>query len=59
VAKGAAVGRGGQRRWKEDVMRFISLRSVIHALKEREYWGFCAAVSTVRPVSVGPNLRLL
>lgn len=40
-------------------MRFISLRSVIHALKERRYWGFCAAVSTVRPVGVGPNLRLL
>ena len=40
-------------------MRFISLRSVIHALKERNYWGLCAAMSTVSPMSVGPNMRLL
>lgn len=40
-------------------MRFISLRSVFHALKERKYWALCAAMATERPVSVGPNLRLL
>ncbi|HSD53207.1 MAG TPA: hypothetical protein VLC47_03545 [Burkholderiales bacterium] len=40
-------------------MRFISLRSVVHALKERSFWGCCAAMATDRPVSAGPNLRLL
>jgi hypothetical protein len=40
-------------------MRFISLRSLTHALRERNFWGFCAALSTIQPVSVGPNLRLL
>jgi len=40
-------------------MLFISLRSVVHALKERSCWSFCAAMSTAQPVIVGPNLRLL
>ncbi|HEU0201707.1 MAG TPA: hypothetical protein VFR86_14900 [Burkholderiaceae bacterium] len=40
-------------------LRFISLRSVFHALKERKSWSFCAAIATVEPVTVGPNLRLL
>jgi hypothetical protein len=40
-------------------MRFISLHSVVHALKERNYWSFCAAMATAQPVIVGPNLRLL
>jgi len=40
-------------------MRFISLRSVMHALKERSCWSFCAAMATFQPVTVGPNLRLL
>lgn len=40
-------------------MKFISLRSVILALKERNYWGACAAMATDQPVAVGPNLRLL
>jgi hypothetical protein len=40
-------------------MRFISLRSVSHALKERKWWSFCAALATDAPVTVGPNLRLL
>jgi len=38
---------------------FISLQSVFHALKERKYWSFCAALATMQPLSVGPNLRLL
>jgi hypothetical protein len=40
-------------------MRFISLRSVQHALKERRYWSFCAALTTLEPVVIGPNMRLL
>jgi hypothetical protein len=40
-------------------MQFISLRSVIHALKERKCWAFCAALGTDHPVVVGPNMRLL
>jgi len=40
-------------------MLFISLRSVVHALKERKCWSFCAAMTTEQPVCVGPNLRLL
>lgn len=40
-------------------MKFISLRSLLHALKERNCWSFCAAMTTDRPVHVGPNLRLL
>jgi len=40
-------------------MRFISLRSVLHALKERKCWAFCAAITTLEPVEVGPNLRVL
>lgn len=40
-------------------MRFISLRSVLHAIKERRNWSFCAAMTTVEPLVVGPNLRLL
>jgi len=40
-------------------MKFISLRSVFHALKERHYWAFCAAMATDKPVAAGPNLRLL
>jgi hypothetical protein len=40
-------------------MKFISLRSVSHALKERKWWGFCAAMATDQPVAVGPNLRML
>jgi hypothetical protein len=40
-------------------MKFISLRSVSHALKERKWWSFCAAIATETPVLVGPNLRVL
>lgn len=40
-------------------MRFISLSSVFHALKERKCWSFCAAMATERPILVSPNLRLL
>lgn len=40
-------------------MKFISLRSVSHALKERRWWAFCAAMATDNPVPVGPNLRKL
>jgi hypothetical protein len=40
-------------------MRFISLRSLVHALRERSYRTFCAAMATEQPVVVGPNLRLL
>lgn len=40
-------------------MKFISLRSVFHALKERHFWTFCAAMATDAPVAAGPNLRLL
>jgi hypothetical protein len=40
-------------------MKFISLSCVFHALKERRFWGFCAAMATDRPVASGPNLRLL
>jgi hypothetical protein len=40
-------------------MKFISLRSVFHALKERRFWAFCAAMATDEPVATGPNLRLL
>lgn len=40
-------------------MKFISLSSVFHALKERHFWAFCAAMATDKPVAAGPNLRLL
>jgi len=40
-------------------MRFISLPSLMHALRERKCWSFCAAMATFQPVPVGPNLRLL
>lgn len=40
-------------------MLFISLRSVVHALRERKCWSFCAAMTTAQAVPVGPNLRLL
>jgi hypothetical protein len=40
-------------------MRFIPLRSLFHALKERKCWAFCAAMATERPQDVGPNLRVL
>jgi hypothetical protein len=40
-------------------MKFISLQSVFHALKEHRCWSFCAAMATDEPVTVGPNLRLL
>lgn len=40
-------------------MKFISLWSVFHALKERRCWAFCAALATDQPVLCGPNLRLL
>lgn len=40
-------------------MKFISLGSVFHALKERRFWSFCAALATDQPMRVGPNLRLL
>jgi hypothetical protein len=40
-------------------MKFISLRSVFHALKERRFWTFCAAMATDQPVGVSPNMRLL
>lgn len=40
-------------------MKFISAQSLYHALKERKYWALCAAMSTDKPVPVGPNLRRL
>lgn len=40
-------------------MKFISLRSLAHALKEHGMWRFCAAIATDAPLVVGPNLRLL
>ncbi len=40
-------------------MKFVSLMSVFHALKERPFWAFCAAMATDKPVAAGPNLRLL
>jgi hypothetical protein len=40
-------------------MKFISLGSVFHALKERRLWSFCAAMATDAPLPIGPNLRLL
>jgi hypothetical protein len=40
-------------------MQFISLRSVMHAIKERKFWAFCAAMGTEQPVAVGPNMRVL
>lgn len=40
-------------------MKFISLVAVSNALKERRWWGFCAAIATDAPVPIGPNLRLL
>ncbi|HTT09937.1 MAG TPA: hypothetical protein VMG60_03520 [Burkholderiaceae bacterium] len=40
-------------------MKYISYLSLLHALKERRCWGFCAAMATDLPVAVGPNLRLL
>jgi hypothetical protein len=43
----------------EGAMRFISLGSLLHALKERKCWSFCAAMATTQPVVIGPNLRLL
>jgi hypothetical protein len=43
----------------EGIMKFISLRSVAHALKEHKLWSFCAAIATDVPVIVGPNLRML
>ena len=39
--------------------KFISLRSVVHALKERRFWHFCAAMATDEPLAIGPNLRCL
>ena len=40
-------------------MKYISYRSLFHALKERRRWSFCAAMTTDQPVPVGPNLRLI
>lgn len=40
-------------------MRFVSLRALVHALKERRCWRFCAAMATDRPMTIGPNLRIL
>lgn len=40
-------------------MKFISLSSVLQALKERRWWAFCAAMGTDVPVAFGPNVRLL
>lgn len=40
-------------------MKFIALSCVFHALKERRFWAFCAAMATDKPVAAGPNLRLL
>jgi len=40
-------------------MKFISLDALCHALKERKWWAFCAAIATDRPMVVSPNLRLL
>ncbi len=40
-------------------MKFISLRSLVHALKEQHCWAFCAAIATDQPLPVGPNLRIL
>ena len=30
-------------------MKFISLSAVLHALKERRFWSFCAARATDHP----------
>jgi hypothetical protein len=40
-------------------MKFISLSAVLHALKERRFWSFCAAMATDHPMSFGPNVRLI
>jgi hypothetical protein len=40
-------------------MKFISLHAVFHALRERRFWSFCAAMATDEPLVTGPNLRLL
>ena len=40
-------------------MKFISLSAVLHALKERRFWSFCAAMATDQPMSFGPNVRLI
>jgi len=40
-------------------MQFVSLRSITRALKERRWWAFCAAMATDRPLTEGPNLRIL
>jgi hypothetical protein len=40
-------------------MKFIALSAVLHALKERRFWTFCAAMATDQPVIFGPNVRLL
>ncbi len=39
--------------------QYISLPSVVHALKEHRFWALCAAMSTARALPIGPNLRLL
>ena len=44
---------------QEAAMKYISYRSLFHAIKERRCWGFCAAMTTDAPVAIGPNLRLL
>jgi hypothetical protein len=41
------------------VRKFISLGSVYHALQERRFWFFCAAMATDQPLAIGPNLRRL
>ena len=39
--------------------QYISLLSVVHALKERSFGWSCVAMSTTEPLPVGPNRRVL
>jgi hypothetical protein len=41
------------------MVKFISLSALYHALKERRFWSFCAAMGTDEPLAHGPNLRRL
>jgi hypothetical protein len=40
-------------------MQYVSQHAVLHTLRERRFWGFCAALATPVAVYHGPNLRLL
>jgi hypothetical protein len=41
------------------MVKFISFGALYHALKERRFWSFCAAMATDEPLAEGPNLRRL